>query len=72
MNSDENKKLSELHRFFMEPPAPGRPSRAQEIDEALMVLRSGKTVSRIIVVACGFIIAISSGLAALKGWGFWK
>ena len=35
MTDDERRKLSELHAFFMEPTAPGKPSRAALLDDAL-------------------------------------
>lgn len=52
----------------MEPRAPGKPSRATEIDDALAGLRTGKMSVRALVWLCGAIVAVLAAYQALKGF----
>lgn len=68
MTDDEKKKLDELHAFFMRPRAPGRPSRAQDLDDVLMAVRTGKMGVRALLWFCGAIAAIAAAWVQLKGF----
>ena len=68
MTEDQGEKLEALHRFFIEPRAPGKPSRAEELDDALAALRAGKFGARSLLWLCGAIAALSAAWATMKGW----
>lgn len=67
MTDDERKQLAELHAFFMAPRAPGKPSRAAEIDDALAGVRAGKIGYRFTLYVTGFITAVFAAWTAIKG-----
>ncbi|WP_157057477.1 hypothetical protein [Loktanella sp. 3ANDIMAR09] len=69
MTEDERTKLDELHDFFLKPRAPGKPSRASQIDDLLEAVRAGKLTGRVILWVAGAIIAL---VGAAKGLGFMK
>ncbi|WP_157057529.1 hypothetical protein [Loktanella sp. 3ANDIMAR09] len=66
MNDEEREKLDDLHDFFIKPRAPGKPSRASQIDDLLEAVRAGKLTGRVILWVAGAIITMT---AAWKGLG---
>lgn len=68
MTEEQTRKLDELHAFFMKPRAPGRPSRAQELDDVLMGVRTGKLSIRVFMWACGAVVATAAAWSQLKGF----
>lgn len=70
MNEQEHKQLEDLHRFFMEPRAPGKKSRAEEIDDALAGLRTGKMSVRAFLWVCGAVVALIAAYQSVKGFKF--
>ena len=67
MTADEKAKLDDLHGFFMRPRAPGRPSRAQEIDEVLSAVAAGRIGIRLGLWLAGTIVAVSAAWTAVRG-----
>lgn len=67
MTDDEKQKLNDLHDFFMKPPVAGKPSRAQQIDDALNAIRSGKFTVRALLWACGAVVAVLAAWNAIRG-----
>ena len=68
MTEDERQKITDLHDFFMKPAAPGRPSRAEQIDDALTVIQMGKMSTRGFLWICGLIVGVTAAYTALIGW----
>lgn len=60
MTDEERKMLSDLHSFLMKPTGPGKPSRAEQLDDALGSIRAGKLVARFALWISGAIIAITA------------
>ena len=65
---EERRQVEELYRFLMVPPAPGAPTRAQMIDDALNGLNAGKFVARALLWLFGFVIAAAAAIQVIKGW----
>jgi len=68
ISEDEHTKLAALHDFFMKPPLPGKPSRADQLDEILNGYRTGKMSIRAFIWLCGVVVAIAAAYSAVKGW----
>ena len=68
MDNNEHTQLDDLHRFFMEPRAPGKKSRAEELDDLLAAARTGKMSVRAILWVCGAIVGIMAAYNAVKGF----
>ncbi len=62
----DQQKIDDLHRFWMAPQGPGRPSRAQEIDQILAGVRAGKFSVRAILWLVG--AGLSVGAAFKMFW----
>ena len=70
MTEDQAQKLDELHDFFMKPPLAGKPSRAQQIDDVLVAVRTGKLSVRALLWSAGALAAVAAAYAQIKG--LWK
>lgn len=68
MDDHERQQLEELHDFFMKPAIKGKPSRAEQIDDILATVRTGKMSVRAFLWVCGAIVAMVAAYNALKGW----
>lgn len=68
MTDDERRKLSELHAFFMEPTAPGKPSRAALLDDALDAVAAGKLGGRVILWVASLVAAVGVIYTSIRGW----
>lgn len=68
MDDKEREQLQQLHDFFMKPPVPGKPTRAQRIDDVLTAVTSGKMTMRVILWAAGALVAVGAAWSQLKGW----
>ncbi|KQI68686.1 hypothetical protein AN189_07195 [Loktanella sp. 3ANDIMAR09] len=67
MSPDEKQKLDDLHDFFLKPRAPGKPSRAAQIDDLLEAVRAGKLTARAVLWLAGAAISIAAVLRLLGG-----
>ena len=67
MTEDERTQLRELHDFLLKPTGPGKPSRAEQIDDALAGFRAGKLTARFTLWLAGFIVAVLAAWNAVKG-----
>lgn len=64
-------KTDDMHHFFMEPPAQGKPSLSVEIYEAMAAWRASKLMSRFTLWMVGFAAAVTSlllGFKEIKEW----
>ena len=68
MLRENSRKTAEMHRLFMEPPAPGKPPLASEVHDLMSAWRAGRQVGRWSLWAFGFVAAATSAWAAMKGW----
>ena len=62
--------ISEMHDFWFKPPVAGRPTRAQQVDDVLTAVKTGKLTVRAALWMAGAIIAITAALGQVKG--LWK
>lgn len=67
MTPDQERKLDEVHDFLLKPTGPGKPSRAEQLDDALAGVRAGKITARFILWISGFMVAIVAAWNSLKG-----
>lgn len=68
MTDEEKQMLRELHDFWMKPSRPGKPSRADKVDQIFTAVEAGKIGARFVLWACGFIAAVGAAWAAIKGF----
>lgn len=67
MQENDRQKLDDLHRFFMEPPRPGRPSRADQIDNLLTAVQTGKLSVRALLWLAGGLAVLAGAYSQIKG-----
>jgi hypothetical protein len=65
----DQQKIDELHRFWMVPQGPKRPSRAEEIDQLLAGVRAGRFSVRAILWLAGAALSIGAALKMFGGGG---
>lgn len=68
MTEEQAQKLDDLHRFFMMPRAPGKKTRAEELDDLLAGVRTGRSAGRAVLWVAGFVVAVAAAWGTLKGW----
>lgn len=66
LTAADAQKLDELHRFWLAPQGPGRPSRAQEVDTILTAWRSSKWSARAMLWLAGGFLTIMGAINVLK------
>lgn len=66
MTDEESNKIDELHRFFFTPPLKGHPTRAQQIEDVLTAVRTGKNIARALLWVLGVIAACGVAWAQIK------
>lgn len=67
MTPEDRQKLDDLHKFFMEKPRPNRPSRADQIDNLLLAVQTGKLSVRALLWLAGGVAAIAAAYTQIKG-----
>ena len=67
MTPDQEKKLDEIHDYLLKPTGPNKPSRAEQIDDALAGVRAGRITARFILWVSGFVVAFIAAWNALNG-----
>lgn len=60
--------LRKLHDFFMEPIHEGQPTRAQQLDDILNTVKTGRLTFRAALYLAGALVALSAGWEHLKTW----
>lgn len=60
MDEQEMEKLDEIHAFFFQEHIKGQPSRAQQIDEVLMAVRTGRNAFRAVAWMLGGVALIGA------------
>lgn len=68
MTDEENRMIRDLHQFFMVPSAPGRKTRAEQIDRALTAIESGGLIGRLLLYVAAAVITVGTAWGFLKGW----
>lgn len=69
MTDSERQKLEEIHDFFFKPSLSGKPNRAEQIEDVLSVVRTGKISARIVLYLAGGIVALAAAWNQITGWG---
>lgn len=71
--TDESEALREIHAYLFKPPMTGGKSRAEQLDNLLAILRSGKLSGRVLVWFGGGAMALIGAYntigALLMKWG---
>ena len=67
MTDDEKKKLDDIHAYLFSIDT-NEETRAKRIDRMLFAVRAGAWAGRGVLWIAGFIGAIATAIAAMKGW----
>jgi hypothetical protein len=72
--TDDDEALREIHAYLFKPPMTGGKSRAEQLDNLLSILRSGKMSGRVLIwlgggamAAIGFYNTVGAALAKWSG-----
>lgn len=74
MTPEQSKKLDEavqmsreIHDFWLKSDREGKPTRADQVDELLALLRAGTLSATVFMRLCAFIILVGTVVAAVRG-----
>lgn len=66
MNEAERMMLKELHDFWMKPSRKGRKSRAEQIDDVLTTVQTGRLTFRAVLYLAGALVGLSVSWEHIK------
>ena len=67
--SSDSERIASLYDYLMKPPVEGRPSRAQQLDDLLVGVRTGKLTIRAFMWFAGAVAAIGAAAEYIRrGW----